>query len=57
MIKQGSKMGIQKTSIDNDHHTLDRALNTLGVDNGTMSRQDAVGQSSSMAFKKNKGAQ
>ena len=49
-------MGIQKTSIDNDHHTLDRALNTLGVDNGTMSRQDAVGQSSSMAFKKNKGA-
>jgi hypothetical protein len=31
-VKQGSKMGAQKASIEGDTNTLDRALNTLGVD-------------------------
>lgn len=32
------KIGAQKASIDGDPNTLDRALNTLGMDTGAMSR-------------------
>jgi len=39
-----------------DTGNLDKALTTLGVDTNAMSRQDAVGQSASLAVRKNKGA-